>query len=91
VYDGPDSDAAEAVVRLEAPETIDYYGTLDVTASARRPQVGDTVVYAFRAQVFVSRAFVAVLSGVGSAPLVEGIFDRNGNLLSDDMLVASSR
>jgi hypothetical protein len=48
--------------------------------------VGDTVVYAFRAQVFVSKCFVAVVSGVGSNPKVEGIYTSTGIRLSEDLL-----
>ena len=85
IYGGAE-DPTEAVVRLEAPETIDYYGTLDVRASRRPPRVGDSVVYAFRAQVFTSRAFVAVVSNVRTTPEVLGVFDRNGYRLSSELL-----
>jgi predicted amino acid racemase len=86
---GEEDEPVKATVHLEPPETIDYYGTLDVSKSARRPEVGQTIVYAFRAQVFVSRSFVAVVSGVGSTPTVDGIFDRNGNCLNDNLLAGS--
>src|SRR5690606_11719632 len=48
----------EARVELDPPEAIDYYGTLHAASDA--VSVGDSVVYAFRSQVFVSRCFVAV-------------------------------
>jgi predicted amino acid racemase len=89
IYGSSDELPIEALVRLEPPETIDYYGTLDVSSAAWRPKVGQTVLYAFRAQVFVSRSFVAVLSGVGTDPTVEGIFDRNGNRLNEQLLAGA--
>jgi hypothetical protein len=49
-------------------------------------RVGSTVVYAFRAQVFVSKCFVAVVSGIGSQPVVEGIFTSTGFRLGEDLL-----
>jgi len=59
---------------MPAPAAIDYYGQLDTAA---RP--GDAVVFGFRAQVFVTRAYVAALSGVATgSPRVEGVFDASG-------------
>ncbi len=89
VYGHLDSEPAEVGVRLESPETIDYYGTLDISEAGRRPRVGDSVVYAFRAQVFTSRAFVAVVGNVASTPDVLGVFDRNGYRLGADLLAAA--
>ena len=51
-------------------ENIDYHGVLDI--DDKKPQVGDTAVYAFRTQIFVTRSEVA---------LVEGIQEGNINLL----------
>ncbi|MCW2736853.1 alanine racemase [Nocardioides sp.] len=80
----------EARVELDPPEAIDYYGNLRVDASDRRAvHVGDTVVYAFRAQVFVSRCFVAVIEGADSTPSVVGVFDRGGFELGGDLLPAA--
>lgn len=76
-----------AAVELDPADAIDYYGTLHV----ERPEevsVGDTVVYAFRSQVFVSRCFVAVVRDVAGAPEVLGIFDRDGFPLGADLLPA---
>ena len=66
------------------------YGTLrlDEPSAAR---VGDTVVYAFRAQVFVSRCFVAVVSGIGADPVVEGVFTSTGFELDDKLLPVGPR
>ena len=85
IYRGADSDPVIAGVELDPPDAIDYYGTLlvdDPTSVA----VGDSVVYAFRAQAFVSRCFVAVVSGVESDPHVEGVFTNTGFRLDDDLL-----
>jgi len=48
-------------------------------------KVGDSVVYGFRAQVFVSRSHVAVVSGLqnGGDPKLLGVFDKANNLLDD--------
>jgi predicted amino acid racemase len=91
VYGHLETDPVEVAVRLESPETIDYYGTLDVSRATRRPRVGDSVVYAFRAQVFTSRAFVAVVANVASTPEVLGIFDRNGYRLGADLLASTPK
>jgi predicted amino acid racemase len=42
---------------------IDYHGILD--AGARPARVGDTVVFGFRAQLFMTRAYVGVVEGLG--------------------------
>jgi predicted amino acid racemase len=72
----------EADVVELPPAEIDYYGALRLPAG-RRAAVGATVVYAFRAQSFVTRAPVAVVGGVGgSDPQVLGIFSRDGSPLA---------
>jgi predicted amino acid racemase len=66
------------------PEVIDYYGTLETGAA---PAVGDTVVFAFRSQVFVGRCQVAAVGGIATGrPEVLGICDQHGNLLGTDQL-----
>ncbi len=40
---------------MPKPESIDYYGILESGAAVSQ---GDTVVFGFRAQAFVTRAFV---------------------------------
>ncbi len=76
-----DREPVEAsVIELPAAE-IDYYGALQMPAG-ERAAVGATVVYAFRAQAFVSRAAVAVVAGVESSdPQVLGVFSRDGSTL----------
>ena len=76
-----------ARVRLDPAEAIDYYGCLEVDPAAAK--VGDTVVYAFRSQVFVARSFVAVLADVTSSPRVLGIFNSTGFAMDDHLLPTS--
>ncbi len=65
-------------VDMPAPEAIDYYapiplgGRTDVAA-------GDTVLFGFRPQVFVTRGLTAAISGISSGtPRVEGLWAANG-------------
>lgn len=85
IYREASSDPVVARVELDPPEAIDYYGTLHVDDPAT-VDVGDTVVYAFRAQVFVSKCFVAVVSHVNGEPQVKGIFTSTGIRLGEDLL-----
>ena len=56
-------------------ESIDYHFELDNTA-----QVGESVIMAFRYQIFVTRSDVVLLSGVsGGDPRVVGVWDSLGN------------
>ena len=65
--------AALRSVEIPPPEAIDYYGMIDADGRDA-PAVGDSVVFGFRGQAFVTRAFVAGISGVSSgAPGVETI------------------
>jgi predicted amino acid racemase len=63
---------------LPPPEAIDYYGQLDVPDSTlARP--GDTVIFGFRCQAFVTRAYVVPVSGISSgAAAVQGIWNPLG-------------
>lgn len=59
-------------------EAIDYYGEL-LNRDGRDVRVGDTAVYAFRNQVFVTRARVAVVEGLRSGrPRMTGVFSSLG-------------
>jgi predicted amino acid racemase len=59
---------------------IDYHGVLDVGESGAR--VGDTVVFGFRTQAFVTRAYVGVVEGTSSgSPRLLGLFDVQGHRL----------
>jgi predicted amino acid racemase len=62
----------------------DYYTSIRFSEDLT-PGSGDTVVFGFRPQVYVSRSKVAIVKGIGTShQQVLGIFDRNGNLLRDD-------
>lgn len=57
-------------------EAIDYYLPLEVPAG-RRVRVGDTALFAFRAQAFTSRSLTAVVEGISQGrPSVVAVFDR---------------
>lgn len=63
---------------IPSPAAIDYYGILNPETS-QKVHVGDTVVFGFRAQVFVTRAYVIPVSGIKSGkPCAEGIFTSDG-------------
>lgn len=67
-------------VRETPPEYIDYYGMLDLEDQS--VDVGDTVIYAFRTQVFVTRSEVALIEGIQSGkPTVKAIYDSLGRRL----------
>lgn len=75
VADSPTVDAsALADVEMPALGAIDYYAMIDAGGSVR-PRVGDTVVFGFRAQAFVTRAYVVGVTGIrgGGEPVVETI------------------
>ena len=62
---------------LGSPVGIDYYALLDRRSA--KVDIGDSVVFGFRAQVFVTRACVAVVRGISrKAPKLTGIFDASG-------------
>jgi predicted amino acid racemase len=60
---------------------IDYHGLVDV--SEADAAVGDTVVFGFRTQAFMTRAVVGVVSHDGS-PTLQGLFDVQGHRLDVD-------
>jgi predicted amino acid racemase len=60
------------------PEAIDYYGILQNEAD-HRVSIGDTVVFAFRAQIFVTRSYVVPVKGIQSGnPTPCGIYGPDG-------------
>jgi predicted amino acid racemase len=79
VAGGPDPEQAFlADARIPPPEAIDYYGML-TPALDRKISAGDTVVFGFRAQAFVTRASVAGIRGAGTGtPEVAGIWTPDG-------------
>lgn len=59
------------------PESIDYYGTLEIEDN--KASIGDTVVYSFRTQIFVTRSEVALVEGIQTGnPKVIGVYDSLG-------------
>jgi len=77
---GKDGDQAltnTASADLGSPAGIDYYGLLD--RKSARVEIGDSVVFGFRAQAFVTRALVAVVRGISRhQPKVVGVHDVRG-------------
>ena len=62
-------------------ESIDYYGTLRI--GPNRAKVGDTAVYAFRTQIFVTRSEVALVEGVSTGvPRIIGFYDGQGRRIN---------
>lgn len=78
---GADDDAASVAprhVEMPAAEAIDYYATIPVPDRAARP--GDTVVFGFRPQVFVTRALTAGIRGLDAGePRLEGLWAADGS------------
>jgi len=71
----------EGEVVAMPPTEIDYYGALRLPPGTRAP-VGAAVVYAFRSQVFATRAPVAIVTGAAAdEPEVIGVFSRDGQPL----------
>jgi len=63
-------------------DNIDYYGML---TPGDQCKVGDTVIFGFRPQAFVTRAHTAVISGISEGkPVLEGVFDSMSNMLDID-------
>jgi len=60
-------------VEIPPPSMIDYYAMIDATGPSTI-QPGDTAIFGFRGQAFVTRAYVVGISGVSRhAPQVESI------------------
>jgi predicted amino acid racemase len=80
VTGGSDSSAAPSVpVEMPAPQAIDYYATIPLEEGSRVAE-GDTVIFGFRPQVFVTRALTAAISGISTGtPRVEGIWASDGS------------
>lgn len=67
------SETALASVEIPPPSAIDYYGMIDCTGSVK-PQTGDSVIFGFRGQAFVTRAYTVGVAGIAAgAPRVETI------------------
>ncbi len=65
--------AALRSVEIPPPSMIDYYAMIDA-AGPHAPKPGDTAVFGFRGQAFVTRAYVVGVSGISKGqPKVETI------------------
>ncbi len=74
------ADAALRTVEIPPPAAIDYYGMIDASSGAK-PSVGDTVVFGFRPQAFVTRAYTAGVAGLATGqPAVAAIHDAFGRV-----------
>jgi predicted amino acid racemase len=82
---GTDGDQALANIAdadLGSPAGIDYYGFLD--RGTARVEIGDSVVFGFRVQAFVTRAHIAVVRGVSRhRPKLAGLWDVAGNRIRE--------
>lgn len=73
-----------AMAGVEIPDysAIDYYAMIDATGPVK-PRTGDTVIFGFRGQAFVTRANVVGVSGVSSGkPRVTTIENTFGQLVN---------
>jgi predicted amino acid racemase len=78
VPEGAADEAFLVEAALPAADAIDYYATLTATGG-RRIEPGWTVIFGFRVQAFVTRAFVAGVRGLDAGrPAVEAITDSQG-------------
>lgn len=69
------------------PRAIDYYISLAPPQTGDRPRIGDSLLLAARAQVFVSRALVAVAAGLQTGkPELAGLFDAWGRAVENFFL-----
>ena len=79
VADEPGLDTARLLDATIPPdEAIDYYGQLHPGAGPA-PRTGASVVFGFRIQAFVTRAYVAGIEGAATGtPRVTGIWTSDG-------------
>jgi predicted amino acid racemase len=75
IVSGEPTVAASALrsVEVPPPSAIDYYAMIDA-GGPNAPKPGDTAVFGFRGQAFVTRAYVVGVSGISKGmPKVESI------------------
>ncbi|MCP8884108.1 alanine racemase [Devosia sp. XJ19-1] len=79
----PTTDASALLeVEIPPPSAIDYYAMIDA-GTAHQPRPGDTAVFGFRGQAFVTRAYVVGVSGISTGnPKVETIENSSGETAS---------
>jgi len=92
---GEEALGQRADANLGSPAGIDYYGMLDcrltgvaggkllpyemLDRKSAKVEIGDSVVFGFRVQAFVTRAYVAVVRGISrGAAKVAGVYDVSG-------------
>jgi len=69
-------------IEMPASIAIDYYGILKPEKNLNI-RIGDTVIMGFRAQVFVTRAYIAGISGISQGkPVIKGITTASGTRIS---------
>lgn len=69
-------------VEIPPPSAIDYYAMIDASG-ATAPQPGDTAVFGFRGQAFVTRAYIVGVSGIAqSKPKIETIENGFGQAMA---------
>lgn len=82
--------AEPPAIPLDNQAWPDYYTVIHQPNESSPLEVGDTIVFGFRPQVYQTRSTVTVVKGISTANLqVLGTFDRNGNLLDSDGVPAS--
>jgi predicted amino acid racemase len=74
--------SAQRRVEIPPPAAIDYYGMIDTASGTGPVHIGDSVVFGFRPQAFVTRAYVVGLSGVASDRVEVGISDATGHAVA---------
>ncbi len=63
---------------IPPPSMIDYYAML-TSPDGWLPAVGETIIFGYRIQAFVTRAFVVPIRGIASGnPEVAGVFGSDG-------------
>ncbi|MDX3975480.1 alanine racemase [Shinella sp.] len=80
IVSGEPTVAASALrsVEIPPPSAIDYYAMIDASGPGA-PKPGDTAIFGFRGQAFVTRAYVVGVSGISSGtPKVETIENTSG-------------
>jgi predicted amino acid racemase len=91
--DGGIHDAPTLRVEMPAADAIDYYCRIPI-GDERRVASGNTVIFGFRPQVFVTRGLTAGISGLSTGtPRLEGIWSANGSAplaLSDALPLSST-
>ena len=74
----PDKLVRTEIIPLD-PTAIDYYALLRMPHE-QAIRIGDTVIVASRAQIFVTRSYVAIVEGIQEGnPALAGVFDALGN------------